>query len=221
MLAGCASTYSVTVDSLAKPGAEQKISYALRNPDPLLAEDSLRYKEAADFVKTALSGKGLYEAPPKTTPDLVVDLAFGIAEPETRREMKMEPIYRNTPATARTVRSLIGYNEKGQPVYQTTTVDEPAISTIEGYREVMVTSTVYEKYLRLTARENTSASEGRPPPEIWTVDITSEGESRDMRKHLPILVAASIDHIGKDSHGQKTIRLKDIDADVAFVKKGL
>ncbi len=53
------------------------------------------------------------------------------------------------------------------------------------------------------------------------MDISSEGESRDVRKHLPILVAASIDYVGKDSQGQKTIRLKDNASDIAFVKKGM
>ena len=41
--------------------------------------------------------------------------------------------------------------------------------------------------------------------------MTSEGESRDLRKNLPVLVAASIDYVGKDSHGQKTIKIKDSD----------
>jgi hypothetical protein len=73
----------------------------------------------------------------------------------------------------------------------------------------------------MSARENKEATEGRPVQEIWTVDVTSEGESRDVRKHLPILVAASIDYVGKDSQGQKTIRLKDNSSDIAFVKKGM
>ena len=65
------------------------------------------------------------------------------------------------------------------------------------------------------------AAEGRPPTDIWTVDITSEGESRDIRKALPILAAASIDFVGVDSKGQKVVRIKDTDKDVAFIKKGM
>jgi hypothetical protein len=84
-----------------------------------------------------------------------------------------------------------------------------------------VTVVVYEKYLRLTARENKEPVEGQPPTEIWTLDITSEGESKDIRKALPILAAASIDYVGKDSKGQKTIRIKDTDKDVAFIRKGM
>ena len=38
---------------------------------------------------------------------------------------------------------------------------------------------------------------------------------------MPVLVAASIEYIGKDTQGQKTIRIKDTHSDVAFIKKGM
>src|SRR4051812_35718343 len=76
-VAGCASTYEVKVDSLAKPKAADAVSYQIHNTNPLVADDSLRYKEASDYVKTALSGKGMYEAPSNTKPDVVVDLDYG------------------------------------------------------------------------------------------------------------------------------------------------
>jgi hypothetical protein len=34
-------------------------------------------------------------------------------------------------------------------------------------------------------------------------------------------VAASIDFVGKDTQGQKKIRIKDNASDIAFVKKGM
>lgn len=221
LLAGCASTTEVKVDSLSKPSAEPAISYQIRNKNPLVADDSLRYKEAANMVRTALSGKGMYEAPSNTKPDLTVDLDYGVGPPQMRRETVSEPVYITMPGQIRTERIQVGTSSTGQPIYQTVTVQDPPRTEFAGYREYMVTVIVYEKYLKLSARENTPAVEGRPQQEVWTVDVTSEGESRDIRKNLPILVAASIDYIGKDSQGQKTIRIKDKGDDVAFVKKGM
>jgi hypothetical protein len=221
LLGGCATTYDVKVDSLAKPNSEQAISYEIHNKNPLVAEDSLRYKEAAGYVKTALSGKGMYEAPPNSTADMVVDLDYGIGPPTSKLETMSEPIYITIPGQIRTERVQVGTDSRGNPVYQTITVQDPPTTEFAGFREYQITVTVYEKYLRLTARENAPAAEGKPPAEIWTVDVTSEGESRDLRKNLPILVAASIEYIGKDSHGQKTIKIKDSDRDVGFVKKGM
>lgn len=220
-LGGCASSYEVKVDSLAKPAAEQVVSYEIKNTNPLLEEDSLRYKEATEYVKTALSGKGLYEAPDKVKPDIIVDLDYGIKPPESHKEMVSEPVYITVPGQIRTERVQVGTDSQGRPIFQTVTVQDPPTTEFAGFREYLVTVTTYEKYLRLTARENAPAQEGRPPQEIWTVDITSEGESRDLRKHLPVLAAASIEYVGKDSQGQKTIKLKDTDKDVGFVKKGM
>lgn len=221
VLAGCATTHQVKVDSLAKPNAEQSVSYEIKNRNPLVTEDSLRYKEAAAYVKTALSGKGLYEAPPGVKADIVVDLDYGVGPPQMRRETVSEPVYITIPGQIRTERVQVGTDSQGRPIYQTVTVQDPPSTEFAGFREYQVTVTVYEKYLKMSAKENKEQVEGRPPQEVWTVDVISEGESRDIRKSLPVLAAASIDFIGKDSQGQKTIRIKDSAADIAFVKKGM
>jgi hypothetical protein len=221
LLGGCATTHELKVDSLAKPNAEQSISYEIKNRNPLVADDSLRYKEAAGYVKTALSGKGLYEAPPNTKADMIVDLDYGVGPPQMKRETISEPVYITLPGQIRTERVQVGTDSQGRPIYQTITVQDPPTTEFAGFREYIVTVVVYEKYLKLSARENKEATEGSPPSEIWTVDVTSEGENRDIRKALPVLVGASIEYIGKDTQGQKTIRIKDSASDIAFVKKGM
>jgi hypothetical protein len=221
LAAGCANSTTVKIDSLAKPKAEESISYKILNKNPAVDDDSLRYKEAAGYVRTALSGKGLYEAPDNQNADLVVSIDYGVGPPQSRREVVSEPVYVTLPGQMRVERVQVGTDRNGNPVYQTITVQDAPRTEFAGYREYFVTVTVYEKFLRLNATENKPAAEGRPPSEIWTVDITSEGESGDIRKALPILAAASIDYVGKDSLGQKTIRIKDTDKDVAFIKKGM
>src|SRR5439155_23904931 len=114
-----------------------------------------------------------------------------------------------------------GTTPQGQPIYQTIVVQDPPTTQLMGYRDYVITTVVYEKYLKLSALSTETTAEGRPPSEVWTVDVTSEGESRDIRKNLPVLVAASIEYIGKDTHGQKTIKIKDSSSDIAFVKKGM
>lgn len=220
-LGGCATTHEVKVDSLAKPKSEEAISYEIKNRNPLVADDSLRYKEAAGMVKTALSGKGMYEAPPNTKADVVVDLDYGVGPPQMKTETVSEPVYITIPGQIRTERVQVGTDAQGRPIYQTVTVQDPPTTEFAGFREYIVKIVTYEKYLKLSARENKETVEGRPAQEVWTVDVTSEGESRDIRKNLPVLVAASIDYIGKDSQGQKTIRIKDSNSDIAFVKKGM
>ena len=220
-LAGCAGTTEVKIDSLSKPKAEEAISYSIRSANPLVAEDSLRYKEAVGFVKTALSGKGLYEAPDAQKADIVVNLDYGIGPAQLRHETYSEPVYITVPGAQHMEMTIIGRDKNGNPIYGTVTVQDPPKEEMAGFQDHVVTRIVYEKYLHLTARDNKPAQEGRPPSEIWTIDATSEGESHDVRKNLPIIVAATIDYIGKDTHGQKTIHIKDTGPDVAFIKKGI
>lgn len=219
-LAGCATTHEVTLDTLAKPNPDG-VSYVLVAKDPAIRTDSLRHREAAALVRTALSGRGLYEAPPKVKPDLIVELEYGVGEPRVHREKRKEPVYEETPATIRTVDVASGTDANGNTIYTTRIERVPGKSRKVGEREYVVVTTTYEKHLRITARENTPVVEGRPPAEVWTIDATSEGENRDIRKHLPILLGASIDFIGEDTRGQKTIRLKDEDDRITFVRQGL
>lgn len=221
LLSGCATTHEVKIDSLAKPKIDNVASYEIKNRNPAVTDDSLRYKEAASYVKTALSGKGLYEVPPGTKPDLVVDLDYGVGPPQTKHEIRSEAIYINVPGQLRYERVQVGRDSNGQAVYRTVTVQDPPTTEFAGFRDYVVVVTVYEKYLKISAKENKDVTEGGTAQELWTVDVTSEGESRDIRKNLPVLVAASIQYIGQDTQGQKTVRIKDTSTDIAFVKKGL
>ena len=221
LFSGCATTYEVKVDSLAKPNADEAISYKIHNTNPQISEDSLRNKEAVGFVRTALSGKGMYETTDAEKADLVLDVDYGVGPPQIRHETVSEPIYITVPGEVRTERVQVGTDRNGNPIYQTVTYQDPPRTEFAGYRDYVITTVVYEKFLHMAAHENKPATEGRPPSEVWTVDVTSEGQSKDLRRTLPVLAAATIDYVGKDSHGQKVIHLKDSDKDVAFVKKGM
>jgi hypothetical protein len=205
---GCATSYRVTVDSLAKPDANA-ISYSLRNASSTDKDDSLRYREAASLVRTALSGRGLFEAPVKVVPDVIVEIDYGVA-PVARREVRYRAPWEKP--------SWAPWWMTGGTGTQTDSNGFPVLSTEE---PEVVTVTIYEKHLRLTARENPGPGNGAVDPTLWRVDVTSEGVSKNLRRYLPVLVAASIEYVGKDSHGQKTIRIKDTDADLVFVKKGM
>lgn len=221
-IVGCTSGYRVKVDALAKPKAEDAIAYRIRTSNPSLDPTSLRHKEAEKFVRTALSGRGLYEAPKPEMADIIIDLDYGVSEPKVSQEMRSEPIYRTIPGRVYTAVVQVGTDKNGSPIYATQTYQDPPSTEYLGDREYTVTVVNYEKYLRMTARENKTANDSGPPAEIWAMDITSEGESRDMRKYIPVLAAASIEYIGKDTRGQKAIKLKDDkDGAIAFVRKGM
>jgi hypothetical protein len=223
LVAGCStSTYKVKVDSITKPegAAADTRSYRIKSKNPAMGEENLRYKEAADFVKTALSGKGLYEAANDDKADMIVEIDFGMEAPRTKLERVSVPVYAQVGGGVRYDQVPVT-DEKGVTTMRTVAVYESPRNELVGYDNVPKQVTIYEKYLRITARENKVASEGKPPAELWSIHATAEDESKDLRKYLPIMASATIDYIGHDSTNQKEIKVKADGPGVEFVRKGM
>jgi hypothetical protein len=220
---GCSSTpsYDVKVDAIAKPTAvAQKHSYKLKSKDPKLGEESLRYQEAAEFIRTALSGKGLYEAPSEDKADMIVELEFGMEKPRSKVERVSTPVYAQIGGGVR-YESVPVTDSRGNTSFRTVAVYDAPRTEIVGYDDMPRLVPVYEKYLKITARENKAASEGRPPAELWSVHATTEDESKDLRKYLPIMASASIDYIGGDTSNQKNVKIRADGPAVDFIRKGM
>lgn len=221
--AGCASTYKVEVDSISQPQpqTQEVVSYKIKTKNPGMDEGSLRHQEAAAYVKTALSGKGMYEAPTAEAADMIVEIDYGIEPPRVVMERTSTPVYAQVGGGVRYEQAIVGTDSRGRPIVRTVAVYEPPRTEVIGYQDVVTPVAMYEKYLRISARQNKAMEEGRPPPEIWSVNVSSEDKSDDLRKYLPILASASVDYIGKDSGAKQTVKLKETDSVVGFVKKGL
>lgn len=223
VMGGCTTTYQVQVDAIsqATPAAAAAQSYEIKSTNPRVDEDSLRYKEVAGYVKTALSGKGMYEAPAGAKADVVVNVDYGMEPPRVKYETETYPIFAQVGGGVRYVQMPIT-DRNGRIIgYQTVAVYDPPRTEIIGYEEQVKPVIVYEKYLKISARENAEAQEGRPATEVWSVNVSAEDESKDIRKYLPILASATADYIGTNTQEQKPVKIKEDDEVVGFIKKGM
>jgi len=221
LLGGCATTYEVKVDSISQPQSKEVTSYKIMTKGGADEEASLRHQEATNYIKTALSGKGLHEASSAEAADVIVEVDYGVEPPRVVLERTSVPIYAQVGGGVRYETVMVGVDSRGNPIYRTVAVYEPSRTELIGYQEMVTPVAKYEKYLRISARENGEIVEGQPPAEIWSVNVSSEDESDDLRKYLPILASASVDYIGKDTGSKQTVKLKETDPVVDFVKKGL
>ncbi|HVZ64686.1 MAG TPA: hypothetical protein VG936_08960 [Lacunisphaera sp.] len=233
LLAACTTnTYVVQVDAIAKPstagtaGGPQALSYQIRSTNPKLDEGSLRYKEVADYVRTALSGKGMYEAPRPEKADMIIDIDYGIDAPRVKFDTQSEPIYAETGGGVQPVMVPIYAKDPNTGRIEmvgtrTEMVPQPRRQEILGFEDVVRPVIVYEKYLKISARSNAEAVEGRAPPEVWSVNVSAEDESKELRKYLPILASATTDYIGTNTNQEKPVKLKADDEAVTFIKKGM
>lgn len=219
LLGACQTTHRIEVDALSRPELAANTSYKLVVTNPEIDTGSLRHREAVGYIKKALAAKGLYEAPDPAKADMAVTVDYGMSPPKSRIEEISHAEYKLMPGALRTVVVRVGTTAAGQPIYQTVVVQDPAQYVYAGDRIQQISVVTYEKHLSLSARENQPDLDGGPPKEVWSVDLRSEGSSHDLRKSVPVLAAAAIDYIGKETNGAQTIKLKEDDGAVEFVKQ--
>jgi hypothetical protein len=208
------------VDALAKRTASAPQSYALKSKDPQLGEENLRYREAAELMRTALSGKGLYEAPVPEKADVIVELDFGMDSPQTKIETVTRPLMAQVDGGVR-YETVPIVDQRGNTSMRTVPVYQPPRTEVVAYEDVYLPVSVYEKYLRVTARENNEGVEGRPPTELWSVNVSAVDGSKDLRKYLPVMAAVTADYIGKETGHEKAVNVRENSAAVDFIKRGL
>jgi hypothetical protein len=217
---GCTTRHQVKVDAISRPTTEKALSYRIRHKGASLgAEEGLREQEVAGFVRTALSGKGMYEAPADELADMVIEVDFGIEKPRPKLEKNSVPVYTQVGGGVR-YETVPVADPSGRPAVRTVAVYQPPRTELVGYQDMVIPVSVYEKYLTISAREARPA-EGQPPVELWSVRVSSEDGSDDLRRYLPLLASVSIDYIAADSSTQKTVRVGETDADVKFIRRGM
>lgn len=203
VLAGCGHTpnqkerlkrgeHAVRVNATSlgpvKPGTPFVLTPPPRDPG---AESTLLYAEAARLVKSALMARGLYEAPGRAQAGVIVEIEYSM---ETPRVTQATP---SDPAAGNAARN-----------------DPRASPTDAGVRSAE--RGPLAKNLVLTARE-ARRSDG-PPRTLWSVELSTTDTSNDLRKYLPLLAAAAVEQIGKDSDGPQTVKISETDKTVALMK---
>jgi hypothetical protein len=227
--AGCGTseTYTVQVDAIAAPAEAGRPSHAaqsyhIRAQNPALDENSLRYKEVAGYVRTALSGKGMYEAPSPERADVIIDIDYGMDAPRIKYETVSKPVVVDVAGNVREEVEYIRDPSTGNIVGQRlVTIREADRQEFMGTNEAVKPVIIYEKHLKLSARANQEAAEGRAPPEVWSVNVSAEDNSQELRKYLPILASATADYIGTNTKESKPVKISEGDEVVTFVKKGM
>lgn len=208
VMGGCATGEKVRITaSTPKPGRGEQQSYVLRSRDSAFDPGSLHHREAVGHIKTALSARGMYEAPPGAKADLVIEVAYQVGPPIHREVPRATPriVEPDTTMRIRRARSLPVRAKSG----------EQTAPTGLDAKEII---TVYEKSLVIEGRANETPVD---PVPLWRLVVTSTGEDNSLRRNLPILAAASIDHLASDSKGEKRVRIDGEHPDVGFVRKGL
>lgn len=198
LLVGCAtarppapSSRTVKIDAVTRSNAPAT-SYVIRaHPGQ---EESLRYREAASHVRTALSGRGLFEAPPNVVPDLVIEIDFGMVSTGLKHETVTLPVYSQVASE---------------------------MPEVIGYRNVVYPVAHHEKYLTIIAHIRDEHGDERRRSVAWRVQASIQDEEEDLRACLPLLAAAVMEQLAGDTRGTQEMTLGKNDPLVSFIRTGL
>lgn len=129
LLAGCNSLpkfYTVGVDAITARADLGGASYLLIARDPGTYRDPQLHQIAVMCVRTALEGRGLYEAPPNTRPDLILELDYGrgnsirLGPNGTAQEVYLQLSARLNPGDGATARGPEIWNVRSSVIDETT-----------------------------------------------------------------------------------------------------
>jgi hypothetical protein len=213
VVSGCASSYQFKVDAVSNQAVEMGTgSYRITCANPEMDEQDIRFQEAAGFVKTALSSKGMYEAPAGIEPDMAIELDFGMEGPievVEYREMGGLPV----PLPVDPANGRISDRNGAANVNYVAKLNAVSVPVVVSY---------YDKYIRITAREDESRVEGdRAPRTAWSLLVGNRDKNADLREYLPLLVSAGMDAMGSETERNEKVVLSQKDNRVLFVKNGL
>lgn len=181
------------------------VSYRIKDRGAGVGSGELRRAEVAEHVRTALSAHGLYEAADVGSADLIVEIDYGLGPERVHRDVYQELQFgRPVPA-----------GERRSPP------PEGVAAAVTGYAETANITVLREKHMSICARRNAAATGEDQSEDVWRVHVAIEDEGEDLRGHLPVLVSAAMDHLGRSTEGPASVVLRSDDEAVRFIRKGL
>lgn len=218
LLSGCANmrppTFHVNVDSIGD--ARENKTYILLPGNKDTNPNDLQFKEYASYVNRALQEKGFIQAETFQEANVAIFLGYGIGDPREHQYTYSLPAWGQTGVssayTTGTVSSYGGYGS-----YSGTTTYTPTYG-ITGSTTHSGSYTTYFRFMLLDAIDLDEYRKSDKEVQLWKTTVTSSGSSGDLRRVIPILVAASKKYIGTNTGKKVKVELSEEDDQVKAVK---
>jgi hypothetical protein len=186
---------------------------------PATPEETKPTQEAVMQVRRGLVSKGYRESPDANGAQLEVTVSCGAGTPSIQRTTTREPIYRVVQAPSHYERMQVGNTATGAPMFELRLVESPAIQQLAGYREIPHETKIFKKYLRLTAHEIRAGTGPTGQVNAWSVEGVCEEAGESVSEIVPVLAAACLVYVGRETATAELIRMSDADRDVASLRR--
>jgi len=220
VLSGCAATtaptFNVYVDSISSPVGQELKRYVLLPNNKGVTVDDLQFQEYASYVHRALSAQGFIKAEDFKDANVAIFLGYGIGEPKTNQYTYSLPTWGKTGVSSSNTYGTVSTYGNTATVNSTTTYT-PTYG-VTGYTTHTGTNTTFTRYMFIDALDLNEYKKTEKQKQIWKTTVISTGSSGDLRRVVPILVAASKPYVAKNTGQKLFILLKEQDQAVLDVK---
>jgi len=212
-LCGCSTSARFSVEAGGLDGAPaDSLSYRLA-AGPALAGGAMSpvaSERVLRDVRTALSGRGLFEAPEGLVPGMEIEVDLGRGHAIQKVLTYSVPVYLEGMSAA-------SNTERPDRVG----ADTSRVPRKIGERDVTRIVTVYPKFLRLTARPMGPSGAVATRAPLWRIEVTNEDESEDLDAYARLMVAAAMDWVGRSTDAPVEVVVGSGDSRVAFIDRGI
>lgn len=218
LAAGCASLspgFSVNVDAISSPLAEQKRSYVIIPGDASVPITDLQFQEYAGYLVNALNSQGFTMADTVDAAEIVITLNYGIGDPVTTTTTGVLPVFGQT-GTASSTTTGTATTVGNRTNINATTANNPSYG-ITGYVPTTRSETSFTRFVQVIAFDSDVYRQTEEIIQVWRTTIVSTGTSGDLRRVFPVLIAAGSTFLGEDSNQQQSINIRECDEAVIQV----
>jgi hypothetical protein len=214
VLWGCAASFNVSVDSIADPDVTDKHSYILLPGNAGTSVSDLQFREYANYVRKALNRHGFNESS-SAEADLAIFIIYGIGDPQRTPYSYSLPIYGKTGGGTTTL-SLSSYGTDGYSNTSGTITSKPTYGIV-GTTTYSGENVDFFRFLIVDALDLARFRRDSTTAVLWRTMATSFGSSGDLRRVFPVLVGASAEYLGSNTHQRIDMSLTEDDRRVQAV----
>lgn len=232
-LSGCGTLYKLDVIAAADSSKSFAKTYVLLPGSPELDIESAEFDNYAAIVERSLEPMGYrrQDVDQLSSAALGIYVSAGIGNASKRVHTVTQPIIEtpypeNSPSTVRSSGGSSGGGGSGQSSQPPPPVTMPTREVLTGYQRSGFVTTVYTKFLSLTAIDLPSFAaevarvgrENAVPETIWSIDIETTGQPSDLNEVVPVMLAGGQAYIGKATNGYVHLKISSTDKRVQAIQ---
>ena len=194
-LIGCGPQMGVTIEAKAGPDARAETHFVLAASDPNVRSGNPDYILISKAVARALVSQGFQEARTQEPGDVAVVIDWMVSEP------KVVARHAGGDIGVPQVQGAAPGGKNGMPVGGTTNNGSLGFGLEAQDRQELV----YTRTVTLKAVDRGAYAIDPMAPPVWSMTLTSEGDTDDVAKFAPQMVAAAMPYIATNKGKAHTV----------------